>query len=397
MHIVESYSLNTGLKIGKPFIYKKFFPLPFDGKYITFQPFTKGTAKNYKYWQDVLDIIYPTLKREDIRIVQLGLPNEGKIEGAYDLRGKTSLNQAAYIISNAMLHLGGDSCCTHFASGEGKKIVSLYSIMSYKNCGPYWSEKADISCIEPRKKKKEKWSYNYESDPEMINRIKPEDIAKEVLSKLNLHNPYFFKTIYTGSQYQEKKVELVPYKYIRNVEELSLDTMIVRMDLKFDEKVLATQLHYSSCSIITNKEIDISLLNKFKNKIIEFVFLITKETDPSYFEKLVKNGCKFELMTKMNDKELNDVKLDYLDYGIIQKFPSASKAEVDKLIRHKNLKNIYFKSSILYIIDGLFYGFPLRSLDNPEMPNMDSNTPRKVIDHPLFWESLSHMTLLEKH
>jgi hypothetical protein len=98
----------------------------------------------------------------------------------------------------------------------------------------------------------------------------------------------------------------------------------------------------------------------------------------------------------MSDEELNSIKLDYLDYGLIQDFPYSSKTAVGKLIKHKNLENISFKSSVLYIIDGRFYGFPLRSLDNPEMPNMDSNTPRQIVDHPLFWECLPHMTLLEK-
>ena len=61
------------------------------------------------------------------------------------------------------------------------------------------------------------------------------------------------------------------------------------------------------------------------------------------------------------------------------------------------MENIYFKSSVLYVIDSRFYGFPLRTLSNTELPNMDSNTPRQIVDDPLFWENLSHMTLLEKH
>jgi hypothetical protein len=397
MHLLEQYALNTGLKIGKPYVYKKFFPLPFDEDYISFQPYTKGSAKNYKYWQDVIDIIFPVLKREKTRIVQLGLPDEAHVNGCYDLRGKTGLNQMLYVISRGIMHLGGDSCGAHFASGENKKIVSLYSIMSHKNCGPYWSNKPDVSCMEPRRKKGEKWSYNYESDPEVINRLKPEDIAKEVFAKLGEHNPYPFKTLYTGEKYQERKIQLIPYDYIGNVEDLNVETLIVRMDLNFNEKVLEEQLQRSQCSIITNKEIDVSILKKYRQKIPELVFLIDQKTDPTYFQKLVKNGCRFELMTTLAEKELNKIKLNYLDYGLIQKFPSSSRADVDKLIKHKNLENIYFKSSVLYVMDGSFYGFPLRSLSNPELPNMDSNTPRQIADHPLFWGGLSHMTLLEKH
>ena len=35
MHILEQYSLACGVKIKKPFIFEKFFPLPFS-KYIVF-------------------------------------------------------------------------------------------------------------------------------------------------------------------------------------------------------------------------------------------------------------------------------------------------------------------------------------------------------------------------
>jgi len=98
----------------------------------------------------------------------------------------------------------------------------------------------------------------------------------------------------------------------------------------------------------------------------------------------------------LDDKDFNEIKLDYLDFGAIQKYPKSSRAEVEKLIKHKNLSNIFFKSTTLYIIQGSIYGFPLRSLNNIPLPNLDSNTPVAIVDHPKFWENLSHMTLLEK-
>jgi len=396
MHLLESYSLSTGLKIGKPWIYKKFFPLPFDEKYITLQPFSKGPAKNYKYWQDVIDIIFRPLQENGIRIVQLGLPNEPIINGCVDLRGRTSFNQLSYLVGNAEMHVGADSCCTHFASGENKKIVSLYSIMPDKNCGPYWSDRRDVCCINAKRKAKKKPSYNYLSDDNTINQISPEDISENIFKLLDIFNPYPFKTIYTGNLYQDRRVHLVPYEFVTNVGELGVDSLIIRMDLEFNEEVLKNQLQISQCSIITDKEIEISLLSENKKNIKEFVYLVSKETNPEYFTKLIEAGCKFQLMTMLDDKDFNEIKLDYLDFGAIQKYPKSSRAEVEKLIKHKNLSNIFFKSTTLYIIQGSIYGFPLRSLNNVPLPNLDSNTPVTIVDHPKFWENLSHMTLLEK-
>jgi len=398
MHLLESYALSTGLKIGTPYIYKKFYPLPFDEKYISFQPFSKGTAKNYKYWQDVIDILFVPLQNNDIKIVQLGLPNEPVINGCVDIRGRTSFNQMAYIISKGELHFGTDTCGTHFASGESKKLVSLYSIMSHKNCGPFWSDKRDAVCLNAKRKSKQKPTYNYEhqSDVEAINKIRPEEISHEIFKLLDIFNPYPFKTLFTGEQYQERRINLVPYEHINNAHELGVESLIVRMDLEFNEQALIGQLQRFKCSIITDRNIDINILSTYKENVKEFVYLVTKDTDPSYFKALIDRGCKFLLMTKLSDKEFNSLKLDYLDFGMVQKFPNTSRDDVEKIIKHKNLDNIFYKSSALYIVKGQFYGFPLRTLNNVALPNLDSNTPTPIVDHPVFWECLPHMTLLEK-
>ena len=127
-----------------------------------------------------IDIIFRPLQENGIRIVQLGLPNEPIINGCVDLRGRTSFKQLSYLVGNAEMHVGADSCCTHFASGENKKIVSLYSIMPDKNCGPYWSDRRDVCCINAKRKAKKKPSYNYLSDDNTINQISPEDISENI-------------------------------------------------------------------------------------------------------------------------------------------------------------------------------------------------------------------------
>ena len=71
MHLIEKYSLETGLKIGKPDVYEKFYPLPFSGKYVT-QYVEQGIpSMQYDYWEDVIEIINPYLKANDIKILNL--------------------------------------------------------------------------------------------------------------------------------------------------------------------------------------------------------------------------------------------------------------------------------------------------------------------------------------
>ena len=88
MHLVESFALNTGLQINKPYIFDKFIPLSFQGDYITLQPYGKYDSRKYDYWDEVLDIILPILKENNIRVIQLGTPDEKELHEVYDMRGK---------------------------------------------------------------------------------------------------------------------------------------------------------------------------------------------------------------------------------------------------------------------------------------------------------------------
>jgi homoserine trans-succinylase len=66
MHLLESFALNTGLKIGTPYLYTSFVPRGFDGEYITLQPYGKAPARNYAYWQEVIDILKPIFTEANI-------------------------------------------------------------------------------------------------------------------------------------------------------------------------------------------------------------------------------------------------------------------------------------------------------------------------------------------
>ena len=63
MHILESYALQNDLKIDRPFVYEKFFPLAID-KFITIDTSNLGTpALTYDHWQLVVDLIYYKARR----------------------------------------------------------------------------------------------------------------------------------------------------------------------------------------------------------------------------------------------------------------------------------------------------------------------------------------------
>jgi len=95
--------------------------------------------------------------RSDVRVVQIGGSNDLKLEGAMDLRGKTTLRQTAAILANSLVFVGLVGFVMHLARAVDCRSVIIYggrekpSITGYvanKNlysqvrCAPCWLRNA---------------------------------------------------------------------------------------------------------------------------------------------------------------------------------------------------------------------------------------------------------------
>jgi len=397
MHIVESFALNSGSKIDKPYIYDSYVPLQWStDRYITFQPF--GTAafesRKYSYWEEVFDILRPIFNKENIHIVQIGASGEPQIKGTMGMMGKTTLNQSAYLIKNAMLHLGIDSFGVHVASGYQKKIVALYSNMIPENSGPYWSKGKDVKLISSLKDN-ECPSYALQEDPKTIDRIKPEKIAKAVCDLLSIEYAYEFETVYTGKQYAQKRIEVVPTNHIGNWKDFGVDSLILRMDKHFNESVCASQLEKCACSLVTDKPIRLDLIKYFKKSISELVFIINDSSHIDYLHSLKATGVNMFLMSHLDDESFNKLKLDYIDVASILNVPLMTK---DKFLKDHNdidFNNLYFKSGVTVIRDKAIYGTYSPEEKTPMNYN-EGFKPLKFLDCQELWSDLDRLLILKK-
>jgi len=299
-HLVETYALNCGLKIDKPFLLEKYFPIEFD-KYITFHPFSKYESKSYDYWQEVIDFIHPELQKNGIEILQIGAKDDRRFKKCNHSQGLTSLQQTAYLINHSILHLGADSFATHVASGYGKKIVSLYSNTYANIARPYWTSEEDCVLFEPDREKL-KPSYSAVEMPKSINQINPEDIANAVTKLLNINYKCPYKTLFKGENYNNQSIQLYP-DCIINVENPESQVVIVRMDYEFNEDVLANQLTKTNCIIITDKPIPRAIIDAFCKKIPEVMYLINDNYSIDFVKYLQSKNVKVNLLTKESDEE----------------------------------------------------------------------------------------------
>ena len=378
MHLIENYALSCGVKIRKPFIRETFFPNIFD-QYIILHPYSKP-SKSYDYWQEVLNLILPELQERKIQVIQIGVQGDQPLNGAAYIAGMTNPNQVAYLLRGAKLHLGADSFPTHMASSYDKKIVALYS-NNHLNCvKPYFGSPENQILLEPDRKGN-KPNFSLEENPKTINSIPPEKIAQAVFDLLKIDVKILNKTINFGLYYNRPSFETIPTSPL-NTAQFQISNVIVRMDYHSDLQVLAAQLQICPCLIMSDKPVDKNLITQFRANIPHFFYKITKESDPKYVEFIQGSNIPYDLITEMSDEDLRSVKLDYLDYKLIQQLPKKTKEH----LKITNCDNVYYKSSKRLYHNGKIYDS--KASFDAGIEFKDGLV--KVIDNEAFWKESEH-------
>lgn len=338
MHILEQYALGCGVKIKKPYIYDKYYPLPFE-KYIILHAPNKFQSRTYDYWPDVLNFITPYLNQNNIKIVQIGDKSESLfVEDCYITNGQTDFNQLSFLIKNAELLLGIDSFPIHLAGHHNINIVGLYSNMYKEHSMPYWGDKTKQILMESHRNGL-KPSYVQNEIIKTINLINPEEIANNVLNLLKIKSNINLKTIFVGQHYKNAIIEMIPSNPV-NTNSLNIPHINVRMDKEFNLKVLEQQLNISKVAIITNKCLPIDLLKFYKENIVRITFFINSNFDHTFFEEFINLGIPFDLASQESEDEINKLKIKYMEFGNIFKIDNKN-----LLNDIKNLNNLQFKSN----------------------------------------------------
>jgi hypothetical protein len=390
MNLVETYATHTGLRIDKPFILEKYYPLDIE-KYVTLHVQTKS-YKSYDHWQAVVDLILPLLEEQNIHIVQIGGVNEKKIKGCtYHLLGSTTINQSAYLINNAMMHIGCDSYPAHMAGAFNKKSVIAYPNCNIENVRPYWG--SDMDLVLPPNKDGVKPLYAFEEFPKTINTIPPERIARSICDKLNLVFDFPYETLKIGENFHLKTIEVVTDRLV-DPADFDLDNLIVRNDIWPYEQGLANQLSVCKCSIVTATPISPSIIQRYADRILTIVYYIDEDDDPKFAEFLEKSGLNYSLSSRLPEEELNKKKLDYinLEKAAIIPSPIVDKNDIEE-IKDVDIDKLYYMSGNTILSRSKAYASKADVILDDEVENFGD--VKKVKDHPAFWEYVDNYLLLK--
>jgi|TARA_R110000824_G_scaffold21406_1_gene79771 hypothetical protein len=402
MHVLESYALQNDLKIDKAVVYEKYFPLAVD-KFITIDTSTLGTSSlAYDHWQLVVDLIHSQLEEEGIKIIQLGDKNCTPLHQCYITLGQCNFNQRAYIVGKSLIHICPNNESSHVASHYNKKSIVLFSNNCYlSQFSPYWTDRPTLDQFKRGESRAEllqppihkRPSFNPNENPKSINSIKPEVVAEKILKQLDIHTfvPEF-ETVKIGSSFHRPRTEST-LTHLLDAKKFGVSSLIIRMDLNFNEEVLRKQLESCECSIITNRPLSDETLNKYHKKIVELVYYIEDDNDPSFIRKVKEKSMTYLLRSNKDEEQTNDFKLDYMDYGLVNQMPTRSQGDFEEL---KGLENLYYKSTHFIIHNNKFYPSTAAYLRNTQGSPSMQHDPYPVIDDPLFWGEEEHFHFFVK-
>lgn len=389
MHLIESYSLSCGSKIDKPHIHKNFFPIPFE-KYIVFSPNFKSPSKEYSYFQDVINIVFPFLEKENIKIIQISDGNNIQYDKVVNLSNQTTYNQKAYIISNSLLFFGCDGFESQVAGVENIPTISINSISYFQNTGPFFGNK-NKNFESFKRIGNRKASFNNQENPKSINLIKPEEISNSIFEYLNINFKTPFESFFFGEKYSHNRIqEVIPNS--KNIFFNPESIVEIRTDEDYDEESFAFLLsQYRKSVVVANKEININILNKFKTNIQAFIFKITEEDYSNYLNKIKSCGINIFLISDLELEKINEQKIKYYEIGNIFKINKSDIKLIESI--KKEIDLFYYRSSkITSSKDGLHYSLAAK---NKNILLKNDIEYQKVIDSPEFWENLDFFTIVK--
>jgi len=382
MHLLEQYALACGVKIDQPFVETNYFPLPFSD-YIIIHPASGMDAKNYDYYADVIELIYPLLQKNNIEIVQIGTKEDKILPHCYAVNGNTSLGQSFFLIKNSLLLLGNDSFSSHVAGGFDVKLVSLYSNLYKECCKPYWGSPDNQILIQADRNGK-KPSYAAQEEVKAVNNIKPEKIANSILSLLDIKSPLnLYETLHVGSYYQQSAVEVIPNFFNPNI--IPRENGInLRLDYHFDLETASQWMFTYKTHLIINRQVDPKYFTVIRNNLAKISVELSKEIEPEYIDVLKNLGCEIELFAP-EDENLVKTRLDFIDWGV-DKLEFGAKKDLDCV--EKICDNTCYKSSKTILSNEKTY-----SSKAAWMAKQERRTNEPIIDNEDFWKELMYFRI----
>jgi hypothetical protein len=319
-HVAEVYAKDLGVKIGKPTITEHYLPNSQE-VYACFDFKSPDKMGQYNYWDIVVSLVTPVLKKSGISLLQIP---------------EASPKQKNFFIKKSVLYFGLANHNVNIADNYGVPSVSILSNVYESNFNLFDNATVltpDFSKIKP--------SF---SSCGRVNEIKPEQIAQAILDQLNIKEKIKFKTIKIGSNFNNKTVEVVPnfFGYSKQLEGKPVN---IRGDLHFDLANIASWCKMCLVNLYIDSVFDVGFLDHMPN-LKQVVFKHSqKDEDYEKFFKALKNR-KINVIIQTKDKEnISDLRLKYFDFNVIEE--TEPEYDLDAIVEITSAKQFISKKSFI--------------------------------------------------
>ena len=380
MNVLEKYSVNCGVKIGRATPASSYFPLK-DDHYIVIDDRNKYTSNIYELFSDVLAHLQKSLDEKGIKVYSFNVNEKNLLPGTQPFVNLTK-KQEAYLIKNSMLTISCDNLSAYYASAFNVPSIGLYSAYPAACTEPLWGtqhtsiESDRFGCLP---------SYGVEETPKAINFIKPEKVALAILDKLGLPPTFSLETIYMGDLYPTKIVEVIP-DFTTAPNFLQGRAINLRADYHFNEELIVHWLQDRMVNLLVNRPIGVNLLKYFKKNIAQLTVNINESFSEEYLTEVRSTGVPLEIFCE-NKEQLSDCRFKLFNFDIEESI-FKSKKDLDESINKFN-KNTQFLSGKILISEGQKYS----CLEAKKQKKVLTGDPEVVYDTQDFWKELDHYRL----
>lgn len=377
-NLATVYANNVGVKLkSTPYnLITNYTPVP--EKYISF--YTGGSSQSiiYDYYNKCLELLKDVLPL-DIKIVQIGIPDDYSINNAIDLRGKTNFRQTAFVVENSLFHVGNDSVWNHVAGSKGIPFICPCGPTPVSSITPFYHK--DYLIIEtPRDNRKP----SYDANSDEINNINPEYIAEAIMKFLGIEWQCPIKTIKIGKFAKSHQIDYIPNFPIGP--ELNGKRVAIRLDIHNNHHNLLSFLSNYRAPVVTADPLHPDIIDNFKGNIAEILYFCDNNFNIGFVKKLHSSGIKYSLITEKTGKDLEELKLKLLDFN-----PPLSKLKQDT---SSITPECLFSSNRLYLGRGKFYPSLYHYKRNKDIEIADFHI-KEYINDPDFLEAFDNYYFYE--
>ena len=394
MNLLDTYANDCGVKIkSKPSYPDVYFPKP--ERYITLHAGSGMDSKNYDLFSEVTWMVEKYLKKEGIRIVQIGTDDEKPVNNCMIFNGVTNVRQSAHLVKNALAHIGNDSFWMHYAGANDIPYIGLYGPTLADVCKPSFGRGVSIESHRGGKRA----SHKDVESPKTINFINPEEVVSEILEVLDLSDikEETYETLYVGEDYSKTIIEVLP-DHILPPNVFSGQVLNIRMDYHFDEILLAQNLRSYEGVVITDKPITEETLKSISRRIKLLTYLFDEKTlSKAFIKELHNSGVNYQLLFQGSMEDLPSIRSELFSYNPVFVKPSGKKPDVNENISFNG--DSYFKTNKFLLSKNQIY-LSLSHLKKGLSVQNESENFQKLGDFfedDSFWNESSHYYLLNKN